>query len=82
MKAYFAMLAMWEDPYPPLDKVAAHYWNLDLRQAYRRANQGTLPIPAFRASQKSGWRVSLEDLVAWHEAEREKAATLHQRMAG
>lgn len=76
------MLAVWEDPYPPLEPIAEHYWKLDAATAKRKAKTQQLPIPAIRGmSQKSGWRVSIEDLSKWLDGQREEAAKVHQRMA-
>ena len=46
-----------------LERITDKYLGISRREAYRRANRGDLPFPAYRAgSAKSPWMVRITDL--------------------
>lgn len=48
----------------PLEEVCEAYFGMDKRTAFYNANRGTLPVPAFKAtdSRKAPWLVNVFDL--------------------
>lgn len=78
ISTYFALMAEYDTPHIPLEKVALKYWNLSTREACRRAALQQLPCAVFRGSdsQKAGWFVDARDL-ANHIDDQRRAAKKH-----
>lgn len=63
MKTVFLLMAEFESPTIPLEKIREKYFNLSKAEAERKAKKHDLPVPAFRmGGQRSPWLVHVEDL--------------------
>lgn len=84
MNTLFLLMAEFSQADVSLEVVAKKYFNLDKKEAYARAKLRTLPVPAYRAidSQKAPWLVSLTDLAAYLDKQRDHARAEWQRMNG
>lgn len=77
----FLLLAEFETGQIPLEKVCEKYLDMDLRTALRKAGVQQLPFPVYRAgSQKSPYLVNVNDLAAYLDEKRTKAADVWQKM--
>lgn len=73
MNTAFLLLAEFESAVIPLSKVSEKFFGLAPQTAKLRANSGKLPVPAFRASQKAEYLVSIQDLAEYIDQMRAKA---------
>lgn len=64
-----------------LDDVADLYFGMAPQTAKAKATAGLLPVPAFRASQKSPYLIHLVDLAEYIDAQRQAAAERMQRLS-
>lgn len=78
---FMLMAAHDGGPTVRLDEVAELYFGLSPRTAQARATAGTLPVPAFRATQKSPYLVHLLDLAGYIDAQRKEAAERLNRLS-
>ena len=78
---FMLMAAHNGGPTVRLDEVAELYFGLSPRTAQARATAGTLPVPAFRATQKSPYLIHLLDLAAYIDEQREQAAARVQHLS-
>ena len=64
MNTTFLLMAEFESPTIPLEKIRKRYFNIcDKKNADRAARNHTLPIPAFKiGGPKSEWHVHIDDL--------------------
>ncbi|PRP68588.1 pyocin activator protein PrtN [Chromobacterium amazonense] len=75
MNTSFLLLARYESPVVPLEKVCADYLNLSAKKAQEMASLNKLPLPTFRMndSQKAPRLVHLSDLAEYIDSQRAKA---------
>lgn len=83
MKTALILAAKYNDASIPLETVCEYYFGLSIHEARKRANKGTLPIPAFRLgdSQKSPWHIHVEDLAVLIDRVKEEARRDHVGVA-
>lgn len=82
MNTLFMLMAQYEKATIDLDIVAEEYLKLSPEQAKRKAAVADLPLPVFRTgTQKGAWKVHLEDLAAYLDAQRAEATRLQRAMA-
>lgn len=60
-------------PTVSLDSISEQYFGLSNGTARAHATAGRLPVPAFRASQKSPYQVHLSDLAIYIDSKRSEA---------
>lgn len=63
-----------------LDDVADLYFGMAPQTAKAKATAGLLPVPVFRASQKSPYLIHLVDLATYIDTQRKAAAERIQRL--
>jgi hypothetical protein len=64
MNTTFLLLSCFGKVAVPLSEICEEYFGCSIRTAASKAKAGTLPVPAFQASQsqKSPWLVNVADL--------------------
>lgn len=83
MNTLWLLMAEFNTPDIPLEKVCDKYFGLDYKTALRRAPTQQLPVPVFKTgSNKSPWLVSAADLAKHIDDRRKQAARDHERMQG
>ncbi len=75
MNTAYALLARFETPTVPLERICEEFFGMKKEKAYERAALNELPVPTFRAaeSQKAPRLVHIEDLARWLDQQRAKA---------
>ncbi|WP_047258044.1 pyocin activator PrtN family protein [Chromobacterium subtsugae] len=84
MNTIFLLMARYESPAVPLDKVCADYLNLTTKKAQEMASLNRLPFPTFRMndSQKAPRLVHINDLADYIDKQRAAAASKWLRSRG
>lgn len=79
---YFGLLAEFGAAEIPLEECCEKYFGVNEKVAKKRAASYSLPVKAYRAgaSQKSGWLVSISDLSAHIDRQKEEAEKHFQAM--
>ncbi|WP_417763958.1 pyocin activator PrtN family protein [Shewanella sp.] len=70
----FMLMASYGGPTIKLDSISETYFGMAPKTAQAKATAGLLPIPAFRASQKSPYQVHLADLAHYIDSKRDEAS--------
>lgn len=77
----FMLMASYGGPTVSLDSISEQYFGMSHRTAQAKATAGQLPVPAFRASQKSPYQVHLADLASYIDTKRTEAKERTSLMA-
>lgn len=82
MKTIFLLMAEFDSPTIPLEKVAQKYFNISSKAEYdRKAKNHTLPVPAFRmGGQRSQWFIHVEALAEYIDKLAAEQKTVWQKM--
>ena len=79
MNTAFLLMAQFNKAVVPLDLICQEYFGLLPSTAKHQAKAGSLPVPAYRATQsnKAPWLVNLSDLGKYLDDCRDKAKKDH-----